>query len=91
MIKFSCKGESGWRQCHLTHDWNMCALMALEDFIAKASAHKVFIVVLQTSQVTLTMNFPKTKPKTIFILVVIILHQAWPSYFLSMPCICKGM
>jgi hypothetical protein len=43
----------------------MCAFTALEDFIARASAHKVLTIVMQTSQVTQTMNFPKSKPKTI--------------------------
>jgi hypothetical protein len=43
------------------------------------------------AQVTQTMSLLETKPKFFFILVVITLHQTWPSYFLSMPCICKGM
>jgi hypothetical protein len=40
---------------------------------------------------TQAMSFLEAKPKTVFDIIMITLHQAWPSYFLSMPCICKGM
>jgi hypothetical protein len=44
----------------------MCAFIALENFIAKGSVHKVFIVILHTMQVTQAMNLLKAKPKTVF-------------------------
>jgi hypothetical protein len=65
MTKFACKGGSGGKQCHLAHDWNMCALTTPRDFIARASAHKVLIIVLQTLQMTQAMNFSKAKLKII--------------------------
>jgi hypothetical protein len=49
----------------LTHDWNTCALTAIKDFIARANAHKVFTVVMQTPQVTQAMSFFEVKFKTI--------------------------
>jgi len=43
-----------------------CALTAPKDFIARANAHKVFIVVLHTPQVIQAMSLLKVKPKIIF-------------------------
>jgi hypothetical protein len=43
----------------------MCALTALEDFIARANAHKVIIVILETLQITQAMSFLEVKPKII--------------------------
>jgi hypothetical protein len=65
MIEFACKGGSKWKQCHLTHDWNMCAFAALEDFIARANAHRIFTIIMKTPQVTQVTNFLETKPRTI--------------------------
>jgi hypothetical protein len=43
----------------------MCALTTPKDFIAKASVHKVFIVIMQTPQVTQATSFPKAHTKII--------------------------
>jgi len=50
----------------LVYDWNMCAFIAPEHFIAKGSVHKVLIVILHTTQVTQAMSLLKVKPKTVF-------------------------
>jgi hypothetical protein len=62
-------------------------MCAPKDFIARANVHKVFIVTMQALQVTQATSFPKT----ILDIGCDHPHQAWPSYFLSMACICKGM
>jgi len=36
-------------------------------------------------------TFLKFNPKLFLILVMITLHQAWPSYIMSMPYICEGL
>jgi hypothetical protein len=54
MTKFVGKGRSKWKQCHLTHDQNICAIIAPKDFTMKTNVHKVF-----------TMNFLETKAKII--------------------------
>jgi hypothetical protein len=41
-------------------------LTAPEDFIAKAKMHKVFIITLNTTQMTQATSLPKVKPKIIF-------------------------
>jgi hypothetical protein len=43
----------------------MCAVTVPKDFIVKASAHKIFIILMQTLQMTQATSFPKAKPKTI--------------------------
>jgi hypothetical protein len=48
MIELACKGGSEWRQCLLTHDWNMCALITIEDFIARTNAHEIFTIIMKT-------------------------------------------
>ncbi len=74
MIEFASKQGSRWRHYHLNYDWNMCAFVTLKDFIAKGIVHKVFIVILHTTQMTQTMSLPEVKPKIVLILVVITLH-----------------
>jgi hypothetical protein len=44
----------------------MCAFIAPKDFIVRANAHKVFIIVMQTLQVTQATSFCKVKPKIVF-------------------------
>jgi len=43
----------------------MCALITLEDFIAKTNAHEVLTIIMQTLQVTQAISFPKVKHKII--------------------------
>jgi hypothetical protein len=43
----------------------MCALITLEDFIAKANAHEIFTIIMKTPQMTQVTSFAEVKPKTI--------------------------
>jgi hypothetical protein len=45
MIKFTSKQVSGQSQLHLTYDWNMNALTALEGFITRGKMHKVLTII----------------------------------------------
>jgi hypothetical protein len=45
--------------------YNMNAPTALEGFIAKGKAHKVFTIILHTSQLTQATSLPETKPNRI--------------------------
>jgi hypothetical protein len=69
----------------------MRALTTPKCLIASARVHKVLTIILHTLQVTKQQTFLKLNPNDFFILVVTNLHQTWPSYFLSMPCIWKGL
>ncbi len=64
--KICMQGRSVWRLCNLAHDWNMCALVIPKDFIARANAHKVFIIVLHTMQMTQATSLLEAKPKIVF-------------------------
>jgi hypothetical protein len=44
----------------------MNTLITPKGFIARGRMHKVFTIILHTSQVTQAMNLPKTKPKQFF-------------------------
>jgi hypothetical protein len=46
MTKFACKGRNEWRQCHVTHNFNMCAFTTPKDFIVRANVHKVFTALM---------------------------------------------
>jgi len=43
----------------------MHAFITLEDFMARANAHKVIIVILETLQVTQAKSFLEVKPKIV--------------------------
>jgi hypothetical protein len=48
--RFASKWGSKWKQCHLTYNWNMNALIAPKDFIARGKTYKILIVILHTKQ-----------------------------------------
>jgi hypothetical protein len=50
--------------------------------------NETIVVDLDIMQVTQTVSRLEVETKVFLILVVMTLDQAWPSYFLSMPCIC---
>lgn len=82
MIEFASKQGGRWKHYHLNYDWNMCALITLEDFTVKGRVHKMFIIILHIVRMTQTTSLPKIKPKILLILFAITLHQTWPSFFL---------
>jgi hypothetical protein len=50
ITRFASKWGSEWKQCHLTYNWNMSALIAPTYFIARGQTHKILIVILHTKQ-----------------------------------------
>jgi hypothetical protein len=91
MTKFASKQRSKWSQLHFTCSWNMNILIALESFIVKGKVHKVITIILHTIQWPKQQVFMKLNPKLFLILVMITLHWAWLSFFLSMPYILKEL
>ncbi len=65
----------------------MNALTTPKGFIARSKVHKVLKSSCTQCRWPKQRIFLKLNPKLFSILVVITLHQAWPSFFLSMPCI----
>jgi hypothetical protein len=65
----------------------MKALTTSECFITIGKVHKVYTIILHTTQVTQATSFPETKPKWILKIGYDHFTPNMAIIFLSMPCI----